>query len=296
MHIYSIKSIPKPFLTIIVALALLLGLSTTALAAPTYAVGTYDLPFEVLKDNADEISATSDYMVSPAKLIVADGSMHVEVTLNNSTWWQYFKVQTASGSFVDVTTLSEDVDSNTRIVQFAVEDISALLFAKIHIIVTGIPGFEYDNTYDIRFKFDASNVPLAQVISDPETSEEASEDAPDKSPEATPDEGHATPVQPDEPELPTGSETPSEDVTPVDDEQAAQPEQSEQLDEDLEKSDDQADQTKQNEVNEASEEQQEPVEEEKEQNKSSTSTILYIVVALVVIAVIYTLIRKRKRD
>ena len=53
---------------------------------------------------------TNDYMTSPAKLVVKDGKNLVQVNLKNSSWWQYFKVQ-SGGNFVDVTVLSEGNDT-----------------------------------------------------------------------------------------------------------------------------------------------------------------------------------------
>lgn len=141
---------------------LVLATADKALAAVTYADGEYTVSYQVLKDTSDEISATADYMVDPATIIIEDGSAHVEMTLKNSSWWQEFKVKSAAtGAYNDVTVLSEDPDEQTRVVTFAIADPEAVLDAKIHIVVTGIPGFEYDNRYDIRFKFDTSVIPAA---------------------------------------------------------------------------------------------------------------------------------------
>lgn len=134
-----------------------------AAAASPYADGEYTVPFNVLKDTGSETSATAEYVVSPAKLIVQNGKMHVVMTLNNSSWWQYFKVNGA-----EVQVVSEDTANDKRIVKFEVKDLDQLVNAKIHIIVTGIPGFTYDNKYDIRFKFNSSNIPLAPVAEKPE--------------------------------------------------------------------------------------------------------------------------------
>ena len=139
-----------------------------AAAASTYADGEHTLPFIVLKDSGNEQSATAEYVVSPAKLVVENGKMHVVMTLNNSSWWQYFKVQ-SGGAFTDVQVLSENKANDKRIVKFAVQDIEQLVSAKIHVIVTGIPGFSYDNKYDIRFKFTSTNIPLAPVVEKTET-------------------------------------------------------------------------------------------------------------------------------
>ena len=133
-----------------------------ASAASPYADGEYSVPFNVLKDTGSEPSATAEYVVSPAKLIVQNGKMHVVMTLNNSSWWQYFRVNGA-----EVQVVSEDKANDKRVVKFEVKDLTQLVGAKIHIIVTGIPGFTYDNKYDIRFKFNSSTIPLAPVAEKP---------------------------------------------------------------------------------------------------------------------------------
>ncbi|GIN92387.1 hypothetical protein J22TS1_34380 [Siminovitchia terrae] len=134
-----------------------------------YADGEYNLPFQVWKDNADSPSVADGYFEKPAKLTVENGEYTVQATLKNSSWWQYFKVQLGN-DFVDVTTVSDEND--TRVVQFKVDDLNQILNAKVHIIVTGIPGLNYDNKYDIRFKFDPSGIPLASQPGDNENGEE----------------------------------------------------------------------------------------------------------------------------
>lgn len=135
-------------------------------AASKFADGEYSVPFTVLKGNSDDESTTIDYMVSPAKVMIQNGKTFAVVTLNTSSWWQYFKVQSANG-LVDVEVLSTDTAKDQRVVKFEVRDIEKLLDAKIHIIVTGIPGFSYDNKYDIRFKFTTADIPLAPVAEKP---------------------------------------------------------------------------------------------------------------------------------
>lgn len=162
-------------------------LPAAALPADAYADGEYVLPFEVLQHNADERSAAGDYIVSPATLVIEGAAMHVLVTLNNSSWWQSFQTEAADGSYADVDIISENAEAGTRIVKFDVFDVEQPLAANIHIIVTGIPGFEYDNTYNIRFKFDASAIPLA--TSSQPTPETEPDGEPEQQPEQEPQSG-----------------------------------------------------------------------------------------------------------
>lgn len=129
--------------------------------AASYKDGEYTVPLQVLKDTSDEISATSDYIESSAKVIIEQGKLHAKLTLKNSSWWHEFKIR-STDSWNDVTVLSVNEENDTRLVQFPLDDFSVPLNAKIHIIVTGIPGFEYDNKYDIRFQFDSSQIPLVE--------------------------------------------------------------------------------------------------------------------------------------
>lgn len=162
---------PKFLLSFLIIMFTVLSMAqlSPVKAASEYADGEYNLPFTVLKDSSDEQSMTNDYMVSPAKLVVKDGKNFVQVNLNNSSWWQYFKVE-SGGNFVDVTVLSEGND--TELVQFEVQDLDQILNAKIHVIV---PDINYDNKYDIRFKFNTSNLAVASADETSDTAEKEDE-------------------------------------------------------------------------------------------------------------------------
>lgn len=161
-------------------------------AVAEYEDGEYTLPFQVLQDKNDELSATSEYMESPAILSIKDGNKLVTVTLKNSSWWQSFDILTPTGSYEAVTVVSEDQDNDTRRVAFNVHDLDKSLHAHIHIIVTGIPGFVYDNTYDIRFAFDPSHLPQLTASDNDASADEAI--AP---PESTPPADAETNVEPE---------------------------------------------------------------------------------------------------
>ncbi|GIN97220.1 heme uptake protein IsdC [Siminovitchia terrae] len=142
------KGFKKLIIPLLLALFVLTFNISNAAAATPYADGEYTLPFTVLKGDSDERSMTNDYLSSPGKLIVKDGKNFVQLTLKNSSWWKEFKVGSQ-----DVTVISEGND--TRVVQFEVQDLDTITDAKIHVIV---PNIDYDNKYDIRFKFDTSGI------------------------------------------------------------------------------------------------------------------------------------------
>ena len=172
-------------------IAFLLAFSITATmpmnasAATTFADGDYTIPFTVLKDKGNEHSTTAEYMVSPAKVHIQNDKATVTVTLNNSSWWQYFKVN-SGGGLKDVQVVSENTTADKRVVKFDVADLNQLVYAKIHVIVTGIPGFNYDNEYDIRFKFNTSSIP-APPVEKPVTTPPAKVEKPQTKPVAKPE-------------------------------------------------------------------------------------------------------------
>ncbi|HEX5564532.1 MAG TPA: NEAT domain-containing protein [Sporosarcina sp.] len=170
-----------------VVIVLFIPVMPLTAAAATFADGEYSVPFTVLKDTSNERSTTADYMVSPAKVQLVNDKATVTVTLKNSSWWQYFKVQNG-GSFSDVQVVSEAGDQ--RVVRFTVSDLTKMVNAKIHIIVTGIPGFEYDNKYDIRFNFNTSSIPAPPVEKPAATPPPVKETQPE-----TPKKTEAKPVQ-----------------------------------------------------------------------------------------------------
>ncbi|MBO0588582.1 NEAT domain-containing protein [Sporosarcina sp. E16_8] len=131
----------------------------------------FELPLDVLQVENDDKSATAQYVKSPAKIVVEDGKTYAYVTLLSSKWWQSLKVQAKQPgtfketNFTDAEVISEDKAADTRLVKFEVQDLSKELNAKIHIIVTGVPGLgEYDHSYDIRLKFDNSKTPVVPEV------------------------------------------------------------------------------------------------------------------------------------
>lgn len=136
---------------------------------------SYELPFKVLQEDKDEVSVAGKYVKSPAQVKVEDGKAFVYMTLLESQYWQSLKVQEGD-KFVDAEVVSENAEEKTRLVKFELKDVEQILNAKAHIIVTGIPGLgEYDQTHDIRFQFDGSNVPAEEEGTDVEETPETPE-------------------------------------------------------------------------------------------------------------------------
>lgn len=303
-------------MTLFLVTVLFIPIMPQKAAAATFADGEYTVPFTVLKDNSNEQSTTADYMVSPAKVQLANDKATVTVTLKNSSWWQYFKVQNG-GSFSDVQVVSESGD--TRVVRFTVSDLTKLVNAKIHIIVTGIPGFEYDNKYDIRFSFNTSSIPAPPVEKPVATPPPAKETKPE-----TPKKNEAKPVQKQEQkpaqkpsENKTDTAKTTENVTKTEEKLTVTESEKDKAEQSEAKSEDATEVNTEDEdaadieadavseetdaVNEEELEVQEEaveevaVEDEKEESSTGTFVLIAAITAVIVAAIVFALARKRAR-
>ncbi|PEL24579.1 heme uptake protein IsdC [Bacillus toyonensis] len=114
--------------------------------------GTYDINYVIQKAENESASMANDYFEKPAKLIVKNGEMKVQVPMNHSAWITEFKAP-ENGNFVDAKVVSKDEAADKRTVEFKVDDLSKPLGVKIHVVV---PSANYDHHYTIRFAFDAN--------------------------------------------------------------------------------------------------------------------------------------------
>ncbi|EOR22312.1 Cell surface protein [Niallia nealsonii AAU1] len=123
----------------------------------TYADGEYDVPFTVLNGTKDEASMADQYFQKPAKVVVENGELKVKVEHN--PFITELKVNNTA-----VNTTSQD--NGNIVAEFPVSDLENVVNAEIHVIVSAIG---YDHWYDVRFDFDGSNIPSAEI---PEEQEE----------------------------------------------------------------------------------------------------------------------------
>ncbi|HHT7236137.1 MULTISPECIES: heme uptake protein IsdC [Bacillus cereus group] len=141
---------PAFIITLVCMLAFLVMPSGQASAK--LADGTYDINYVIKKAEDDSASMANDYFEKPAKLIVKNGEMRVQVPMNHSAWITEFKAP-ENGNFVDSKVISKDEAADKRTVEFKVDDLSKPLGVKIHVVV---PSANYDHHYTIRFAFDAN--------------------------------------------------------------------------------------------------------------------------------------------
>ncbi|MED1507873.1 heme uptake protein IsdC [Bacillus proteolyticus] len=142
--------LPAFIITLVCMLAFLVMPSGQASAK--LADGTYDINYVIKKAEDDSASMANDYFEKPAKLIVKNGEMRVQVPMNHSAWITEFKAP-ENGNFVDSKVISKDEAADKRTVEFKVDDLSKPLGVKIHVVV---PSANYDHHYTIRFAFDAN--------------------------------------------------------------------------------------------------------------------------------------------
>lgn len=137
----------KRWITVMLLLMLIVPVAPIGVKA-AIPDGEYDVDFNVLKESSDELSMANDQVKKPAKLIVRDGKIVIELTITGRDMWKTFEVEGKP-----VKTIKESGDE--AVVQFEVSDVTKPVEAFIHVVVENI---NYDNKYTIRFDFDTSNI------------------------------------------------------------------------------------------------------------------------------------------
>ncbi|MEH7025462.1 leucine-rich repeat domain-containing protein [Bacillus wiedmannii] len=110
---------------------------------------TYDTEIKIYKDQQDEPSMVSQYIKNP-KVAIEDGKKIVTVTIQDSDYFQYLRIEDKNqpGVFQDVKVLSEDKRKNgTKVVQFEIGE-----FEKKHNMHILIPAIGYDHKYQVQFE------------------------------------------------------------------------------------------------------------------------------------------------
>ncbi|MNW25117.1 Iron-regulated surface determinant protein C precursor [compost metagenome] len=91
--------------------------------------GSYSIPLEVKDGGTGRSSSVSDKFVSPAGLVVSNKKNEVQLTIRQSD--SVSNVEVDSGeSFKKPTVVSEDAKQNTRVIKFAVNDLTKPVFVN----------------------------------------------------------------------------------------------------------------------------------------------------------------------
>lgn len=163
----------RPFLTIVSAIfALFLALPLHSEAA--VADGTYNVNYQVNKPGSSSASMANDYFLKPAKLIVNDGKMTVQLTIKNSSWVTQFNPP--GGASV----ISSNTGADQRVVQFNIASLNTLTVG----MKIDIEDIDYHHSYSVDFVFDASGLPEAK----PQQEATPQPVAPSQNTETKPDE------------------------------------------------------------------------------------------------------------
>lgn len=152
----------KKLVTSFLALCLFSLIFTQATFA-AYADGEYSVNYNVLRGDNDSVSIANDYFAKPAKVIIKDGKVRVQITLNKSGWTKSLTLDGSSG-----TVINNNEAADQRTVEFPVSDISKPVVSTMHV---SIPDMNYDHSYTVRFAFDGSSIPQASASAPSSNSE-----------------------------------------------------------------------------------------------------------------------------
>ena len=89
--------------------------------------GTYSLNYQVNKPGSSSASMANDYFLKPAKLIVNNGKMTVQLTIKNSAWVTEFNPPGGA------TVISSNPAADQRVVQFNISSLKPTVAMKIDI-------------------------------------------------------------------------------------------------------------------------------------------------------------------
>ncbi len=119
--------------------------------------GTYSMAYKFLKFNTTDTSVMQDYVITPGRLTVQNGTMFVEITLKQSKETTDFKIDTGEGLYSPEVTQTDE-QKNTRTVKFEVKDLTEKLKGWVKVYWQVSPTFLYDHEYDIHLTFDKSTI------------------------------------------------------------------------------------------------------------------------------------------
>ena len=131
-------------LSLVFMLFLVLPIHTQAAVAD----GTYSLNYQVNKPDSSSASMANDYFFKPAKLIVNNGQMTVQLTIKNSAWVTEFNPPGGA------TVISSNPEADQRVVQFNISSLKQTVAMKID-----IDDIDYHHSYSVDFVFDGSGLP-----------------------------------------------------------------------------------------------------------------------------------------
>ena len=115
--------------------------------------GTYSINYQVNKPGSSSASMANDYFLKPAKLIVKNGKMTMQLTIKNSSWVTQFNPP--GGAKV----IASNEGADQRTVQFSASNANLITIG----MKIDIDDIDYHHAYSVDFVFDSSGLPEAKV-------------------------------------------------------------------------------------------------------------------------------------
>jgi heme-binding NEAT domain protein len=117
--------------------------------------GTYTIKYQVNAPGENNVSIANDYFLKPAKLIVANGTQKVQLTMKNSTWITEF-----AGPHGGNRVVSKDQAANQRTVEFTITSIDQPTVITMKV---DIDDMNYHHTYSTDFVWATSSLTLVEA-------------------------------------------------------------------------------------------------------------------------------------
>lgn len=143
----------RKYFLLVFATILFVGFSIPMNANAAIADGTYSISYQVNKPGSSSASIANDYFLKPAKLIVNNGKMTMQLTIKNSAWVTEFNPP--GGAKV----ISSNDAADQRVVQFSVSNANLVTIA----MKVDIEDIDYHHGYSVDFVFNSSSLPEAKV-------------------------------------------------------------------------------------------------------------------------------------
>ena len=153
----------KNYLHMMMSIIFICCMVTPATSHAAIADGTHSLTYQVNKPGSSSASMANDYFLKPAKLIVKNGKMTVQLTIKNSTWVTEFKPPGGA------TVISTNASADQRVVQFNISSVDNITVG----MKIDIDEIDYHHSYSVDFVLDGSGLPEVQKeVSAPATTTE----------------------------------------------------------------------------------------------------------------------------
>ena len=146
-------------LFLIVTLAMLASFYVNPLSTDAALVdGIHTINYQVNKPDSSSASMANDYFAKPAKLIVQNGAMKVQITIKNSAW--VTELNPPGG----LTVISTNAEADQRVVQFSINNFKPLRVG----MTIDINDIDYHHSYGTDFVFFENSIQLVEAAQKPE--------------------------------------------------------------------------------------------------------------------------------